>query len=167
MEKDYLFCVIDIILCVKKKVDWVLKWIDSSDSFVERFLAFACIEGIFFFGFFCFIYWFKKCGLMLGLIFFNEFIFCDEGLYCDFVCLLFSMLNNKSSEEIIRKIVIEVVEIEKEFVCDFFLCVFVGMNVGMMSDYIEYVVDYLFCFLGLVKEYNTMNLFDWMEFIFF
>ncbi|ABO97569.1 predicted protein [Ostreococcus lucimarinus CCE9901] len=165
VEKDHLFRAIDTIPCVKKKADWALKWIDSSDSFAERLLAFACIEGIFFSGSFCSIYWLKKRGLMPGLTFSNELISRDEGLHRDFACLLFSMLNNKPSEETIRKIVTEAVEIEKEFVCDSLPCALVGMNAGMMSDYIEYVADHLFCSLGLAKEYNTTNPFDWMELI--
>jgi ribonucleoside-diphosphate reductase subunit M2 len=165
VEKDHLFRAIDTIPCVKKKADWALKWIDSSDSFAERLLAFACIEGIFFSGSFCSIYWLKKRGLMPGLTFSNELISRDEGLHRDFACLLFSMLNNKPSEETIRKIVTEAVEIEKEFVCDSLPCALVGMNAGMMSDYIEYVADHLFASLGLAKEYNTTNPFDWMELI--
>ena len=117
-EKDHLFRAIETIPCVKKKADWALKWIDSSESFGERLLAFACIEGIFFSGSFCSIYWLKKRGLMPGLTFSNELISRDEGLHRDFACLLFQMLNNKPSEDVVRKIVPEAVELEKEFVCD-------------------------------------------------
>merc|ERR1712159_964200 len=149
----------------KKKAHWALKWIDSSESYGERLLAFACIEGIFFSGSFCSIYWLKKRGLMPGLTFSNELISRDEGLHRDFACLLFQMLNNKPSEDVVRKIVTEAVEIEKEFVCDSLPCALVGMNAGMMSDYIEYVADHLFSSLGMAKEYNTANPFDWMELI--
>jgi len=164
-EKDHLFRAIETIPCVKKKADWALKWIDSSESFGERLLAFACIEGIFFSGSFCSIYWLKKRGLMPGLTFSNELISRDEGLHRDFACLLYQMLNNKPSEEVVRKIVTEAVEIEKEFVCDSLPCALVGMNASMMSDYIEYVADHLFSSLGMAKEYNTANPFDWMELI--
>jgi len=165
VEKNHLFRAIDTIPCVKKKADWALKWIESSDSFAERLLAFACIEGIFFSGSFCSIYWLKKRGLMPGLTFSNELISRDEGLHRDFACLLYSMLNNKPSEETVRAIVKEAVEIEKEFVCDSLPCALVGMNQNMMSDYIEYVADHLFASLGMTKEYNTANPFDWMELI--
>ena len=164
-EKAHLFRAIETIPCVKKKADWALKWISSSDSFAERLLAFACIEGIFFSGSFCSIYWLKKRGLMPGLTFSNELISRDEGLHRDFACMLYRLLNNKPSDETIRAIVKEAVEIEKEFVCDSLPCALVGMNAKMMSDYIEYVADHLFASLGLAKEYNTANPFDWMELI--
>jgi ribonucleoside-diphosphate reductase subunit M2 len=164
-EKDHLFRAIETIPCVKKKADWALKWIESSDSFAERLLAFACIEGIFFSGSFCSIYWLKKRGLMPGLTFSNELISRDEGLHRDFACMLYRLLNNKPSDATIRAIVKEAVEIEKEFVCDSLPCALVGMNAGMMKDYIEYVADHLFASLGLPKEYNTTNPFDWMELI--
>lgn len=164
-EKDYLFHAVQNIPCIKKKADWALKWITSSDSFAERLIAFACIEGIFFSGSFCAIYWIKKRGLMPGLTFSNELISRDEGLHRDFACLLYSHLNGKLSESVIINIVTEAVEIEKEFVCEALSCDLIGMNKTMMSDYIEFVADHLICSLGLSKHYNTVNPFDWMELI--
>merc|ERR1712216_279570 len=164
-EKDHLFRAIETIPCVKKKADWALKWIDSSESFGERLLAFACIEGIFFSGSFCSIYWLKKRGLMPGLTFSNELISRDEGLHRDFACLLYSYLNNKPDTSIVRQIVTEAVEIEKEFVCDALPVSLVGMNKELMSDYVEFVADHLLGQLGMEKEYNATNPFDWMELI--
>ena len=137
----------------------------SSKSFAERLIAFACIEGIFFSGSFCSIYWLKKRGLMPGLTFSNELISRDEGLHRDFACLLYSYLNNKPSAETVRQIVREAVEIEKEFVCDALPVSLVGMNAELMSDYVEYVADHLLGQLGMEKEYNATNPFDWMELI--
>ena len=128
-------------------------------------VAFACVEGIFFSGSFCSIYWLKKRGMMPGLTFSNELISRDEGLHRDFACLLYTMLNNTPGEEKLRKIVTEAVEIEKEFVCDALPCALVGMNADMMREYIEYVADHLLSQLGFAKEYNTATPFDWMELI--
>ena len=138
---------------------------NSSADFAERLIAFACIEGIFFSGSFCSIYWLKKRGLMPGLTFSNELISRDEGLHRDFACLLYSYINQKPSEEVVRQIVKEAVEIEKEFVCDALPCALVGMNADLMSDYIEFVADHLLGQLGMEKEYNATNPFDWMELI--
>ena len=157
VQKDHLFRAIETIPCVKKKADWALKWIESSESFAERLLAFACIEGIFFSGSFCSIYWLKKRGMMPGLTFSNELISRDEGLHRDFACLLYSYLQNKPDVSIVRQIVCEAVEIEKEFVCDALPVSLVGMNKDLMSEYIEFVADHLLGQLGLEKEYNTVN----------
>ena len=138
---------------------------NSGKSFAERLIAFACIEGIFFSGSFCSIYWLKKRGLMPGLTFSNELISRDEGLHRDFACLLYSYLNNKPDVEVVRQIVTEAVEIEKEFVCDALPVSLVGMNKELMSDYVEYVADHLLGQLGMEKEYNATNPFDWMELI--
>jgi ribonucleoside-diphosphate reductase subunit M2 len=165
VEKTRLFNAVDTIPCVQKKAEWALKWIDGSESFAERLVAFACVEGIFFSGSFCSIYWLKKRGMMPGLTFSNELISRDEGLHRDFACLLYTMLNNTPGEEKLRKIVTEAVEIEKEFVCDALPCALVGMNADMMREYIEYVADHLLSQLGFAKEYNTANPFDWMELI--
>ena len=136
---------------------------NSGKSFAERLIAFACIEGIFFSGSFCSIYWLKKRGLMPGLTFSNELISRDEGLHRDFACLLYSYLRNKPDVSVVRQIVTEAVEIEKEFVCDALPVSLVGMNKELMSDYVEYVADHLLSQLGMEKEYNATNPFDWME----
>jgi len=164
-QKTYLFQAMQNIPCVAKKADWALKWIESSKSFAERLIAFACIEGIFFSGSFCSIYWLKKRGLMPGLTFSNELISRDEGLHCDFACLLYSMLKHPLDQERLRDIVKDAVEIEKEFVCDALPVSLVGMNKELMSDYVEYVADHLLSQLGMEKEYNATNPFDWMELI--
>lgn len=164
-EKDRLFHAIETIPCVEKKANWALKWIDGGESFAERIVAFACVEGIFFSGSFCAIFWLKKRGLMPGLTFSNELISRDEGLHCDFACLLYELLNNKLSEERVRGIVADAVEIEREFVCDALPCALVGMNGDLMSEYIEFVADRLLGSLGYGKMYDAKNPFDWMELI--
>ncbi|KAM1323407.1 hypothetical protein ACFX2I_044728 [Malus domestica] len=164
-EKHRLFHAIDTIPCVAKKAQWALRWIDGSESFAERIVAFACVEGIFFSGSFCAIFWLKKRGLMPGLTFSNELISRDEGLHCDFACLLYSLLRQKLSEDRIKSIVRNAVEIEKEFVCDALPCALVGMNGDLMSTYIEFVADRLLGALGYGKLYNVQNPFDWMELI--
>lgn len=164
-EKDHLFRAIETVPCVAKKAKWSLRWIDSSESFAERILAFACVEGIFFSGSFCSIFWLKKRGLMPGLTFSNELISRDEGLHCDFACLLYSLLNHKLSEERVKEIVCDAVEIEREFVCDALPCDLIGMNAKLMSQYIDFVADRLLVALGYSKVYNVQNPFDWMELI--
>ncbi|XP_071694101.1 ribonucleoside-diphosphate reductase small chain-like [Rutidosis leptorrhynchoides] len=164
-EKNNLFRAIETIPCVQKKANWAMKWIDGSDSFAERIIAFACVEGIFFSGSFCSIFWLKKRGLMPGLTYSNELISRDEGLHCDFACLLFKLLKNKVSEERVKGIVSEAVVIEREFVCDALPCALVGMNSDLMSAYIEFVADRLLVELGFDKMYNVSNPFDWMELI--
>ena len=140
-----------------------MRWIQSSECFAERLVAFACVEGIFFSGSFCAIFWLKKRGLMRGLTFSNELISRDEGLHCDFACLLYSMLKHPLEPERLQDIVKDAVEIEKEFVCDALSCALVGMNADLMSQYIEYVADRLMVQLGVPKVWNTPNPFDWME----
>jgi len=164
-QKQYLFQAMQNIPCVSKKADWALKWIESSATFAERLIAFACIEGVFFSGSFCSIYWLKKRGLMPGLTFSNELISRDEGLHRDFACLLYGYLENKPDDSVVRQIVTEAVTIEKEFVCDSLPVNLVGMNSDLMSDYIEFVADHLLCQLGMAKEYDTVNPFEWMELI--
>ncbi|KAK1438772.1 hypothetical protein QVD17_04582 [Tagetes erecta] len=164
-EKNRLFRAIETIPCVEKKANWALKWIDGSESFAERIIAFACVEGIFFSGSFCAIFWLKKRGLMPGLTFSNELISRDEGLHCDFACLLYSLLKTKLSEERVKGIISDAVNIEREFVCDALPCALVGMNGDLMSQYIEFVADRLLDSLGHSKLYNTQNPFDWMELI--
>ena len=164
-EKDHLLRAIETIDCVKKKADWALKWIDS-DSFVERLISFAAVEGIFFSGSFCSIFWLKKRGLMPGLSFSNELISRDEGLHCDFACLLYTdHIKNKISQERIYEIILNAVEIEKEFVTVALPVSLIGMNAELMCQYIEFVADRLLISLGCKKNYNAINPFDFMEMI--
>ena len=164
-EKDYLFNAIENMPCVKKKADWALNYIDDS-SFAERLIAFAAVEGIFFSGSFCSIFWLKKRGLMPGLSFSNELISRDEGMHCDFACLLYnSHIKNKLPKERIQDMITQAVEIEQEFVSDALPVNLIGMNCDMMCQYIEFVADRLLVSLGNSKVYNTENPFPWMELI--
>ena len=164
-EKDYLFHAIETMDCVKKKADWALRWIDEG-SFAERLIAFAAVEGIFFSGSFCSIFWLKKRGLMPGLAFSNELISRDEGLHCDFACLLYNNhLINKLSVETVQEIIKDAVTIEKEFVTDALPVKLIGMNSDLMCQYIEFVADRLLTELGCPKVYNSTNPFDFMEMI--
>ncbi len=164
-EKDKLFNAIETMDCVKKKAEWALRWIDEG-SFHERLIAFAAVEGIFFSGSFCSIFWLKKRGLMPGLSFSNELISRDEGLHCDFACLLYNNhLVNKLPEENIVKIIKDAVEIEKEFVTDALPVKLIGMNSDLMCQYIEFVADRLLAELGCTKVYGASNPFDFMEMI--
>ncbi len=164
-EKDYLFNAIENLPCVKKKADWAMEWIEDA-SFAERLIAFAAVEGIFFSGSFCSIFWLKKRGLMPGLSFSNELISRDEGMHCDFACLLYnSHIQNKLPKETIKRIITEAVEIEKEFVSDAIPVRLIGMNAESMCDYIEFVADRLLVDLGNEKVYNATNPFPWMELI--
>lgn len=164
-EKDKMFNAFETIPCVKKKADWALRWIEKSTSFAERLVAFAAVEGIFFSGSFCSIFWLKKRGLMPGLSFSNELISRDEGLHCDFACLIYSMLENKLPGETVKQIISEAVTYEKEFVSDAIPVSLIGMNAAMMCQYIEFVADRLLVALGQTKIYNTTNPFPWMEMI--
>ncbi len=164
-EKNKLFNAIDTLDCVRKKADWALRWIEEG-SFAERLVAFAAVEGIFFSGSFCSIFWLKKRGLMPGLSFSNELISRDEGLHCDFACLLYNNhLVNKMPKEKIREIILDAVEIEKEFILDALPVKLIGMNSELMSQYIEFVADRLLVELGNQKEFNVSNPFDFMEMI--
>ncbi|MBC6991930.1 MULTISPECIES: ribonucleoside-diphosphate reductase small subunit [Hymenobacter] len=163
-EKDRLFNALETVPCVKKKGEWALKWINSED-FAERIIAFAAVEGIFFSGSFCSIFWLKKRGLMPGLTFSNELISRDEGLHCDFACLLYSYLQNKLTEERVHSIIRDAVTIEQEFVTDALPVNLIGMNAKSMSEYIEFVADRLLVSLGYNKIYNASNPFDFMEMI--
>jgi len=164
-EKQRLFKAIETVPVIKRKAEWALKWISSESSFAERLIGFACVEGIFFSGSFCAIFWIKKRGMMPGLTFSNELISRDEGLHRDFACLLYSYLNNKLEKSVILDIIISAVEIEKEFVCDALPVNLIGMNSSLMSTYIEFVADHLLTSLGLEKHYRVENPFDWMELI--
>ena len=165
-KKTKLFNAIDTIPCISKKANWALKWIeDQNSNFATRLVAFACVEGIFFSGSFCAIYWLKKRGLMPGLTFSNELISRDEGLHTDFAVLLYSMLNNKLDKQTIYDIITEAVSIEKEFILDAIPCSLIGMNAELMSEYIEFVADRLVVQLGYSKIYNAQNPFSFMELI--
>jgi ribonucleoside-diphosphate reductase beta chain len=162
-EKDRLFNAIETMDCVKKKADWALNWIDNG-TFAERLIAFAAVEGIFFSGSFCSIFWLKKRGLMPGLSFSNELISRDEGLHCDFACLLYNNhLINKLPKSRVEKIIVDAVNIEKEFVTESLPVSLIGMNAKLMSEYIEFVADRLLMELGNDKYYGTANPFDFME----
>tara|TARA_Y100001970_G_scaffold294100_1_gene446847 strand:+ start:11816 stop:12793 length:978 start_codon:yes stop_codon:yes gene_type:complete len=165
-EKAYLFNAIENIPSIKKKAEWAIKWInDDVSNFPTRLVAFACVEGIFFSGSFCAIFWLKKRGLMPGLTVSNEFISRDEGLHTDFAVLLYGMVVNKLDEETIHSIISEAVSIEKEFIIESIPCAMIGMNSTLMSEYIEFVADRLLSQLGYSKIYNTQNPFDFMELI--
>ena len=164
-EKDYLFTAIEHMDCVKKKAEWALRWIDEG-SFAERLIAFAAVEGIFFSGSFCSIYWLKKRGLMPGLTFSNELISRDEGMHCDFACLLYNQhIQNKLPKELIHKLIVDAVEIEKEFVTDALPVKLIGMNSEMMCQYIEFCADRLLVQLNNPKAFNAENPFPWMDLI--
>ena len=165
-EKDMLFKALDNFECIKKKADWAIKWInDKRSSFATRLVAFACVEGIFFSGSFCAIYWLKKRGLMPGLTFSNELISRDEGMHTDFAVLLYSKLVKKLPKQKIYEIFREAVKIEKEFICDALPCRLIGMNSDLMSKYIEFVADRLLLQLGYDKIYGSSCPFDFMEMI--
>jgi ribonucleoside-diphosphate reductase subunit M2 len=166
IEKDKLFKAIDNFPCIKKKSDWAQKWIhDNRSSFATRLVAFACVEGIFFSGAFCSIFWLKKRGLMPGLTFSNELISRDEALHCEFAILLYSKLIKKIGKARIHEIIKEAVEIETEFICEALPCRLIGMNSQMMTQYIQFVADRLCVQLGYDKIYDVTNCFPWMELI--
>ena len=165
-EKSRLFNAIEHFPCIKKKSDWAQKWIhDNRSSFATRLVAFACVEGIFFSGAFCSIYWLKKRGLMPGLTFSNELISRDEALHCEFAILLYSKLLKKIDKARIHELIKEAVDIETEFICEALPCRLIGMNSEMMSQYIQFVADRLCVQLGYKKIYNVSNSFDFMELI--
>lgn len=179
-EKDRLFNAITTVPCVGRKAQWAMSYLAADSPFGERLVAFAAVEGIFFSGSFCAIFWLKKRNLMPGLCFSNELISRDEGLHCDFACLLFGMLSpsgpsgastasstegGRPSSERVTQIIRDAVEIEKEFVSDALSVSLIGMNAGLMCDYIEFVADRLLVSLGAPKTYGTQNPFPWMELI--
>eukprot|EP00347_Sterkiella_histriomuscorum_P011623 403371741 len=164
-EKEFLFKAITNIPVVTKKAEWAIKWIGESASFAERLIAFAAIEGIFFSGSFCSIFWLKKRGLMPGLTFSNELISRDEGMHTDFACLLYKHLNNKLSNERILEIITNAVGIELEFVSDSLPVELIGMNSKLMGQYIMFVADRLLFALGVPKYYQVENPFEWMDMI--
>jgi ribonucleoside-diphosphate reductase subunit M2 len=165
-EKSKLFNAIENFPCIKKKSDWAQKWIhDNRSSFATRLVAFACVEGIFFSGAFCSIYWLKKRGLMPGLTFSNELISRDEALHCEFAVLLYNKLQKKIDKARIHEIIKEAVEIECEFICQALPCKLIGMNSELMTQYIKFVADRLSLQLGYKKIYGLQNPFDFMELI--
>ena len=164
-EKTHLFNAIDTIPAVSKKAKWALKWIENTDSFETRLVAFAAVEGIFFSGSFCSIYWLKNRGLMPGLTFSNELISKDEGMHTDFACLLYSMSSNRLSDDVINEIIKEAVSIEKEFITESLPCSLIGMNAELMKQYIEFCADRILVQLGHNEIYNTQNPFSFMELI--
>jgi ribonucleotide reductase beta subunit family protein with ferritin-like domain len=164
-EKAKLFNAITTIPCIGKKAEWALKWMGSDKSFATRLVAFACVEGIFFSGAFCAIFWLKKRGLLPGLTFSNELISRDEGLHTQFAVSLFHTLENKIPEATIHEIVKHAVALEKEFICDALSCSLIGMNAKMMSQYIEFVADRLAVQLGTPKIFGVQNPFDFMDLI--
>lgn len=164
-EKNKLFNAIETIPIIKEKADWALNWINSNKTFAERLVAFAAIEGIFFSSSFCSIYWLKKRGLMPGLSFSNELISRDEGAHTDFACLLYKTLGFNLSEERIHEIISDAVSLECKFATDALPVELIGMNSGLMSEYIKFVADRLLVSLGYSKLYNALNPFEWMGLI--
>jgi ribonucleoside-diphosphate reductase subunit M2 len=166
LEKEKLFNAINNFPCIEKKSLWAQKWInDNRSSFATRLVAFACVEGIFFSGSFCSIYWLKKRGLMPGLTFSNELISRDEALHCEFAVLIYSKLKTKLKKNKLYEIIKEAVEIETEFICNALPCRLIGMNASLMTQYIQFVADRLCLQLGYDKIYNVSNCFDFMELI--
>jgi ribonucleoside-diphosphate reductase beta chain len=164
-EKADLFNALEVFPAIKKKAEWALKWIES-DSFAERLIAFAAVEGIFFSGAFCSIYWLKKRGLMPGLTFSNELISRDEGVHCDFAVHLHNHhLINKVPKERIRSIIVDALNIEREFITESLPVSLIGMNAVLMTQYLEFVADRLLVELGCDREYNVTNPFDFMDMI--
>ncbi|GMH83119.1 hypothetical protein TL16_g09492, partial [Triparma laevis f. inornata] len=165
-EKNHLLNAIETVPCVQKKANWALRWCEPDNaSFAERCIAFAAVEGIFFSGSFCAVFWLKKRGLMPGLAFSNELISRDEGLHCDFACMVYGHLVNKLPDQRIKDIVCDAVTIEKEFVSDALPVELIGMNSTMMCQYIEFCADRLLAALNVPKVYNATNPFEWMEMI--
>jgi len=164
-EKEKIFDAIHTMPAVREKAEWAVQWMQKENSFAERVVAFAAVEGILFSGSFCAIYWLKKRGLMPGLTFSNELISRDEGLHTEFACLLYGMLQNKLPDEVVHNIIKGAVAAERRFICDALSCDLIGMNNELMTKYIEFVADRLLTALGHPKLFNATNPFDWMELI--
>merc|ERR1719183_211728 len=164
-EKESIFDAIHTMPAVREKAEWAVQWMQKENSFAERIIAFAAVEGILFSGSFCAIYWLKKRGLMPGLTFSNELISRDEGLHAEFACLLYGMLQNKLPDDVVHEIIRGAVKVENSFICEALSCDLVGMNSDLMKRYIEFVADRLLTALGHPKLYNASNPFDWMELI--
>jgi ribonucleotide reductase beta subunit family protein with ferritin-like domain len=165
LEKHMAFHALDNYPCIRKKAQWAINWINSAETFALRLVAFAAVEGIFFSSSFCAIFWLKKRNLMPGLAFSNELISRDEGLHCDFACLLFSLLQNPPHSDLVLRIVREAVEIEQEFAMASLPTDLIGINSKLMGQYIEFVADRLLVSLNQPRHYNTENPFEWMELI--
>lgn len=165
VEKDRVFDAMHTMPPVQAKAEWALSWMNDQNSFAERIIAFAAVEGILFSGSFCAIYWLKKRGLMPGLTFSNELISRDEGLHAEFACLIYGMLQNKLPDDAVHEIIRGAVAVENAFICEALSCDLVGMNSDLMRRYIEFVADRLLTALGHPKLYNATNPFDWMELI--
>merc|ERR1711865_1097487 len=164
-EKNAIFDAINTMPAVRDKAQWAIQWMQKDNSFAERVLAFAAVEGILFSGSFCAIYWLKKRGLMPGLTFSNELISRDEGLHTEFACMLYRMLQNKLPEDVVHEMIRGAVAVERKFICEALSCDLIGMNSELMTRYIEFVADRLLTALGHSKLYNASNPFDWMELI--
>merc|ERR1711874_409314 len=164
-EKEKIFNAIETMPAVREKAQWAIQWMQKENSFAERIIAFAAVEGILFSGSFCAIYWLKKRGLMPGLTFSNELISRDEGLHAEFACLLYGMLNHKLPEDVVHDIIRGAVAVERKFICEALSCDLIGMNSDLMTRYIEFVADRLLTALGHPKIFNASNPFDWMELI--
>merc|ERR1740120_319279 len=165
VEQESVFNAIATMPAVKEKAAWAIQWMNTENSFAERIVAFACVEGILFSGSFCAIYWLKKRGLMPGLTFSNELISRDEGLHAEFACLLYSLLDRKLPEDVAHDIIREAVDVERHFICEALSCDLIGMNSELMTKYIEFVADRLLSALGHSKLFGSGNPFDWMELI--
>merc|ERR1712084_193416 len=164
-EKDKVLHAIDTMPAVREKAQWAVQWMNDENSFAERIVAFAAVEGILFSGSFCAIYWLKKRGLMPGLTFSNELISRDEGLHAEFACLLYGMLQNQLPDDVVHEMVRGAVEVERKFICEALSCDLIGMNSELMTRYIEFVADRLLAALGHSKLFGASNPFDWMELI--
>jgi len=164
-EKEKLFDAIHTMPPVQDKAEWAIQWMNKENSFAERIVAFAAVEGVLFSGSFCAIYWLKKRGLMPGLTFSNELISRDEGLHAEFACMLYGMLENKLPEDVVHGIIRGAVDVERKFICEALSCDLIGMNSELMTKYIEFVADRLLTALGHSKLFGSSNPFDWMELI--
>jgi ribonucleoside-diphosphate reductase subunit M2 len=165
VEKDNVFNAMQTMPAVQEKARWALQWMNRDNSFAERLIAFAAVEGILFSGSFCAIYWLKKRGLMPGLTFSNELISRDEGLHAEFACLLYGMLQHQLPEDVVHAIIRGAVDAERQFICEALSCDLIGMNSELMTRYIEFVADRLLTALGHSKLFGSSNPFDWMELI--
>jgi ribonucleoside-diphosphate reductase subunit M2 len=164
-EKDAVFNAISTMPPIREKAEWAVQWMNHENSFAERIIAFAAVEGILFSGSFCAIYWLKKRGLMPGLTFSNELISRDEGLHAEFACLLYGKLQNRLPEDVVHDIVRGAVEVERKFICEALSCDLIGMNNELMTRYVEFVADRLLTALGHSRLFHATNPFDWMELI--
>merc|ERR1711870_75932 len=164
-EQEEVFNAIATMPAVKEKAEWAIQWMNTENSFAERLVAFAAVEGVLFSGSFCAIYWLKKRGLMPGLTFSNELISRDEGLHAEFACLIYGMLQNKLPDDVVHEIIRGAVEAERKFICEALSCDLIGMNNDLMTRYIEFVADRLLTALGHNKLFGATNPFDWMELI--